>query len=130
MPFDLTELKRLHEAATRGPWRVDNLGDSIETAEEVMSVNKDGTASKWHSGVLPIVRDYTGRKKRISEDLALIVKLRNHVPEILAAMECRQLLREARASVLFDRDHGQAAIAQTILDRIDAALRGDGEEPK
>ena len=111
--FDPADLKRLHEAATDAPWKThETWPHEVEGPEGFL----------YDLGC-----DDEGRA-----DAALIVYLRNHVEELLAAMECKALLENfqlnravgTRTRVESDR------MIQEMRRRIDAALQGGGEGTK
>lgn len=92
----LDELKRLHEAATPGPWQMKPLsmtGASLLTLPHPM---------QW-SVQLP------------TENAALIAAMRNALPDMIAAAEC---LRDLRNNCRMVEAYDECVAADRILTRL------------
>lgn len=86
MPLDLEELERMHREATAGPWN--EIGREEPLACPAISAETHDVVEMW-----------AGNPK-VAEDRALIVHLRNHLPEIIARLKAAEEMREAVQDVL------------------------------
>jgi hypothetical protein len=72
--IDINELKRLHEAATPGPWQSDE--DDINSTSVYANIVADCPSF-----------DCEASREKWDDNRALITYLRNHVSDILAVLE-------------------------------------------
>lgn len=75
MALDLDLIEALAKQATPGPWERSEYDQGIETENWIFGQNKDGSISTRHSGKLSVLRDFTGRRKRLNEDLDYIAHM-------------------------------------------------------
>jgi len=89
MPIDPAELRRLDEAATKGPWTA---------GRPDMGTVVDGFVSKWiydekDQYVAVASGRIEGEWEEVMANAQLIAYLRNHVAEIVAALEENERLK-------------------------------------
>lgn len=92
-------LQQLHDAGTPGPWDNYNPGDGTGRLYAITGPGEDDCER-----ILNVVDGHGSGAYLSGADGALIVALRNHTPEIIAALEAVERVREAHRLVTLSPD--------------------------
>ncbi len=118
---DPQELRRLDEAATKGPWEIHpRVKTLLLCATTLRSVAT--TSNNWNN-----VDDQEELAARQEADAALIRYLRNHTSDIIEAMRDRErlnwLISKGKFSEVWRRWGGEGPFEETFRAAIDAAIK-------